>query len=64
LVDLGAGDFDIKGNLPSRAIDVDGEFTLGVLGDGMQNAGNGCNGCSGCNVNLNKSKIRDHMNKT
>ena len=38
-------------------IDVDGEFQIGNIGNGMSNAGTGCNGCTGCNVQLSKSKI-------
>ena len=44
-------------------MDIDGEFTIGNIGEGMQNAGTGCNGCTGCNVKLDKSRIKNHMQK-
>lgn len=66
LVDLGAGDFDVS--VPTQnsivkngIIDIDGMYQVGMFGDGMSKAGTGCNGCTGCNVQLDKSKIRDHM---
>ena len=44
-------------------IDVDGEFSIGNLGDGLWNSGTGCQGCSGDNIKLDKSKIKDTVKK-
>lgn len=66
LVDLGAGDFDVVDSSKvnhgrNGIIDVDGEFQIGNIGEGMQSAGTGCNGCTGCNIKLDKSKIKEQM---
>ena len=66
LVDLGAGDFELVAPITPYTqglIDIDGQYSIGNFGTGMQNAGTGCNGCSGCNVKMDKSKIRDTVKK-
>jgi hypothetical protein len=47
LLDLGGGDFDVDKSLAAShgkagIIDIDGEFTIGNLGDGLWNSGTGC----------------------
>jgi hypothetical protein len=67
-VDLGAGDFDVtmRTNPPPLSrngiIDVDGMYQVGIIQEAGAGAV-GCNGCTGCNVKLDKSNIRDHMQK-
>lgn len=65
---MGGGDFDVIASAKTNhgrngIIDIDGEFTMGNIGEGMQSAGTGCNGCTGCNVKLEKSKIKEEMAK-
>jgi hypothetical protein len=65
---MGAGDFDVDNSQilnhgKKGMIDVDGEFSIGNLGNGLWNSGTGCQGCSGDNVKLDKSKIKDTVKK-
>ena len=63
-MDHAGGDFDVVGSDANNhgIIDIDGDYRIGQLGEGMEGS-KGCVGCDTKGIDLSKNKIRDKVMK-